>query len=204
MAKIRNYGEADFDAVYRICLETGAAGKDATSLYEDSRIIGHVYAGPYVRFSPETAFVIEDEDGVGAYIIGPVDTKSFEKRLEQDWWPELRRKYSDPDIAHAADWSADERMMHLIHHPAKTPKRIAERHPAHLHIDLLPRLQGRGLGRELIRLWSERVRALGATGFHLAVGAANERAIGFYRACGLEEVESHGPPYNVFFFGQRL
>ena len=82
--------------------------------------------------------------------------------------------------------------------------RIAKLYPAHLHIDLLPRLQGKGHGRKLIDTWSECVRALGASGFHLGVGAANTRAVRFYRAYGLEEIESHGPPYNVHFFGRRF
>lgn len=204
MAKIRNYRETDLDALYRICLETGASGKDATPLYRDHKIVGHVYAAPYAKFSPETAFVLEDDEGVGGYIIGPADTHAFELRLEREWWPKFRKTYPDPDPAGHEKWGLDERMMYLIHHPQRTPRRLSEPYPAHLHIDLLPRLQGRGFGRTLIESWSECVRGLGACGFHLGVGAANERAIGFYRTIGLGELEHFGPPREGYVFGRRF
>src|SRR5437868_13360969 len=96
MAKIRNYRAGDLDSVYRICLETGAHGNDATHLYRDPRVIGHVYAGAYVAFEPENAFVLEDDEGVGGYIIGAADSRAFERKLQADWWPALRNAYADP------------------------------------------------------------------------------------------------------------
>ncbi len=63
-----------------------------------------------------------------------------------------------------------------IHHPRPTPDRIAGPYPSHLHIDLLPRLQGRGIGRQLIGLWLATVKSLGSTGRILGVGPANTGA----------------------------
>ena len=48
------------------------------------------------------------------------------------------------------DGSRDAELVRLIHRAAPTPPRIAEPYPAHLHIDLLERARGRGLGRLLI------------------------------------------------------
>src|SRR3979490_2744162 len=115
MAEIRNYRPGDLGALYRICLETGDAGKDATQIYRDPRVLGHVYAAPYGVHAPESALVAEDEQGVGGYILGPVDTRAFEKTLEAFWWPKLRDVYADPSAKTAASWSADERMHYLIH-----------------------------------------------------------------------------------------
>lgn len=204
MPEIRKYREGDFDALYRICLETGDAGRDASQLYRDPRIVGHVYAAPYGHFSPETAFVLEDGEGVGGYIIGPVDTYAFERTLEAEWWPDLRALYPDPDEERAGEWSADERLMHHIHYPPHTPKRLTLPYPAHLHIDLLPRFQGLGFGRRMIETWSACVAERGASGFHLGVSARNERAVRFYRKCGLDEIERLGPPYDTYFFGRRF
>lgn len=146
MVEIRPYRTSDLDTIYDICLATGDAGADASHFYRDRKLLGHVYAGPYCVHSADTAFVAEDEGGVGGYVLGPADTRAFEAALEASWWPALRARYPDPgDCA-----TLDERMQRLIHHPSRMPRRIVEAYPAHLHIDLLPRLQGRGLDRKSV------------------------------------------------------
>lgn len=204
MASIRKYLEGDREAVYRICLQTGDAGKDATAIYHDPKLLGHVYAGPYLEFAPDCAFVLEDQHGVGGYVIGVPDTHKFERTLEVEWWPALRKLYTDPTNMNRDSWSADDRIVRLIHHPPRTPRRIAETYPAHLHIDLLPRLQSQGLGAQMLDRWLRRMREAGSAGMHLGVGMANERAIRFYRSYGLAEIERLGPPFSVVYFGTKL
>src|SRR5215469_11358966 len=144
MAEIRPYRADDLEALYDICLKTGEAGQDATALYRDGRRLGHIYAAPYGVLEPESCFVVEDEHGIGGYIVGTRNTFAFEKRMEVEWWPALRA-----EIAEGGD-DADARMARLIHHPARTPRGISEPYPAHLHINYLPRLQGIGMGKQLI------------------------------------------------------
>ena len=196
MTEIRPYRPGDLEALYRICLGTGWAGADASARYNDPKLLGHVYAAPYGALRPDCAFVVEDEAGVGGYMLGAADTQVFETQLERDWWPPLRLQYPDPQGPRDG-WSADERLARLIHHPRRTPERVTDDYPAHLHVDLLPRFQGRGLGRTLIDAWLGCVRAMGATGVHLGVAAANERAIRFYRAYGFMELWS-GPSDKLF------
>ncbi len=57
-------------------------------------------------------------------------------------------------------------------------------YPAHLHIDLLPRAQGRGLGRRMIATLLGALHARGVGGVHLEMSAFNERALGFYQHLG--------------------
>jgi GNAT superfamily N-acetyltransferase len=197
---IRPYRTSDLEAIYDVCLKTGASGQDASHLYRDPKIIGHVYAGPYGVLEPQSAFVVEDEAGVGGYIIGTADTFAFEKRLEAEWWPALRAQYADPSGPREG-WSDDARMAAIIHHPARTPRRVNEPYPAHLHIDLLPRFQGAGLGAELIRLWLAAMSERGVKAAHLGVGPANARAVKFYRKFGFHEIERLPPPWNTIWFG---
>ena len=199
MVDIRAYRASDLDKLYDICLKTGDAGRDATHLYRDPKLIGHVYAGAYGVLAPETALVAEDDEGVCGYIIGPADTHAFEKRCEAEWWPGLRRHYAGP-AGDPGSWSWDERMAHRIHHPDRMPRQINEIYPAHLHINLLPRLQGRGIGRQLIDRWLDRVRAMGARGACLGVGLRNDRAIRFYRAYGFHEAARFGEPAEGILF----
>ena len=63
---------------------------------------------------------------------------------------------------------------------------IVATHPAHLHIDLLPRFQGRGLGRRLLDHLFEGLRAAGADAVHLGVSPENTNAIAFYEHLGFE------------------
>ncbi len=203
MAEIRPYRAGDLDAIYRICLATGSSGADATHLYRDPKAIGHIYAGPYGVLEPESAFVLEDEDGVGGYILGALDTHPFEKRLETDWWPKLRAAYQDPG-ATSRGLTPDERMAWLMHHPSRTPRRITEPYPSHLHIDLLPRFQGGGWGRRMIDTWLGAMKARGSRGAHLGVGFANERAVRFYRKYGFIEAEKLDPPYAMYWFATEL
>ena len=190
-AEIRPVRADDLGAVYDIALKTGANGEDATALYADPRLVGHVYAAPYVAHEPGCSFVVEDVEGVGGYIVGALDTRAFEARLESAWWPDLRSRYADPSPPHEG-WSADERMAFLIHHPFRTPSRIVEKHPSHLHINLLPRLQGRGMGRKLMDCFLSRMKELGSPGVHLGVGAPNARGRAFYGAYGFTVLEE-GP-----------
>jgi ribosomal protein S18 acetylase RimI-like enzyme len=197
MVEIRAFRPADLDDLYRVCLATGAGGDDASALYRDPKLLGHVYAAPYAAYSPESVFVAEDIDGVGGYIVGVPDTRAFEARLEAEWWPELRKLHPEPTEEARAGWSRDQLMSHKIHHPGRTASEIVEPYPSHLHINLLPRLRGRGLGRRLMERWLGSIRDLGSRGAHLAVGSANARAIRFYRAYGFRELQRPSRPAST-------
>lgn len=185
---LRPYRPADLETLYGISLATGEAGGDASALYEDKRLIGHVYVGPYAALEPALAMVAEDSSGVGGYILGAADTRSFEARQEAEWWPALRAVYPDPSATPPDHRSADQKRCHRIHHPPRVPDWLVGPYPSHLHINLLPRLQGRGIGRRLVERWLEQVRALGSPGVHLGVSRANIQARGFYRACGFRDL----------------
>ena len=203
MAEIRAFRADDLDDLYRVCLATSA---DGAAAYRDRKLVGHVYAAPYAVLSPKSVFVVEeDAQGVGGYIVGAPDTGDFEARLEEEWWPGLRKVYGDPSDEPRAEWSPDQLMIYRIHHPARTPTEIVEPYPSHLHINLLPHLRRKGFGRRLMDQWLGTVREMGSCGAHLAVGAANLRAIRFYRACGFGELQ---PPSSVssaaMWFGVTL
>ena len=190
MPQLRPYRPADHDAVYDICVRTGAAGEDATHLLRDPALLGHVYAGPYVELVPDLAFVVEDDDGVAGYILGAADTGEFQDRLEREWWPGVRRRY--PVYRTDGDAAFDDLLIALMHSPARAPADLVAAYPSHLHIDLLPRLQGQGWGRRLIDTLSERLRATGSHGLHLGVATANTKAQAFYRAVGFTELDDDG------------
>ncbi|MGH7017731.1 MAG: GNAT family N-acetyltransferase, partial [Caulobacteraceae bacterium] len=161
-----------------------------------------IWAAPYAQLTPETCFVLEDEAGVGGYVLGCLSTREFERQAEQRWWPSARARHPEPRREDRANWSPDDRLRWRIHHPVIIPEAIAGPYPSHLHIDLLPRLQGRGFGRALLDRWFETVRSMGSKGAHLEVSPANARAIRFYRAYGL--VEPDGSSQGGLWFARHL
>jgi hypothetical protein len=67
----------------------------------------------------------------------------------------------DPEGA-SSDWTADQKRCAGIHHPEQTPTNIAQEYPAHMHLNLLPRLQHPGLGALLLQARLELARDRGA------------------------------------------
>ncbi|HVT54216.1 MAG TPA: GNAT family N-acetyltransferase [Dongiaceae bacterium] len=198
---IRDYHPADLEAIYEICLLIGDNGKDATPLYRERRILGDLYAGAYGRFSPELAFTAEDAEGVCGFTLGVLDTAGFDARLEREWWPALRQVYRDPGDVPADRRDADQRAAYLIHHPPLMSGAVLADYPSHLHIDVLPRLQGQGVGGRLMQTLLDALRAAGSRGVHLVVSAGNPRAIGFYRHVGFAELARDE---RSFTLGKRL
>lgn len=184
---IRQYDPGDpgdSAAMYDICWRTGPTSDDGSLVFRHQRLLGEIYLGPYIALEPELAFVAEDADGVAGYVIGARDTAEFEAACEESWWPKKRVEY--PETAFQAD--AEERLVGLIHQPRITPARLTEQYPSHLHIDLLPRLQGRGSGRQLMNRLFTALRRAGSPGVHLGVGAGNRNAIGFYVHLGMRVI----------------
>lgn len=187
-AKIRPYRPGDEQVLYDICLRTGDSGKDATAMYGDPKILGEVYVGPYLRHQDAIALVGEDGAGVAGYVLGVPDTVAFEAWCESSWWPALRDRYP---LDAFPEETLDGRIARLIHTPPTASPDVVERYPAHLHIDLLPRLQGQGDGRRLLTALLDGLAAAGVPGIHLGVARTNENAIGFYRRMGFTEVQAY-------------
>jgi len=190
MPRLRAVSTADLPALYAISLATGAAGGDATDQYVDGRMLGHIYSAPYALLSPETAFVAEDDLGVGGYVVGALDTHAFEARLEREWWPRLRATYDYPSGTPPAMRTPDQRRAFMIHHPHRMSGAMVEAFPAHVHMNLLSRMQRRGIGRRLLGLWLDTARDLGSTGVHCGVNAANHGGLAFWQAAGFAPYDS--------------
>jgi ribosomal protein S18 acetylase RimI-like enzyme len=198
---LRLFRAEDVAAVYDVCRRTGLGGEDATGHYADPDLLGHLWAGPFLALEPEHCLVVEDGDGVAGYCLATSDTRRFESACEEEWWPALRPRHADPPDGDRSTWSGDEALAHLVHHPPVAPDTVVAEHPAHLHVDLLPRLQGRGLGRELMTAMFALLATDGATGVHLGVGPGNTRALGFYERLGFTELLRNP---HVVFLGRPL
>lgn len=183
---IRAYRPSDLDAIYDICVRTGAAGGDARGLHSSDRLLGDIWAVPYVTAEPQHAHVLDDGTGAAVgYILGTADTAAFVQWYRAKWLPATEGRYPAGD-------PRDEVMLGLHADPERMLVPELAGYPAHLHIDLLPGYQGAGHGRALMETF---LRALGARGVprvHLGMDPANTRARAFYDRLGFHEVVVSG------------
>jgi GNAT superfamily N-acetyltransferase len=189
MVNVRPLQPCDIDALYAIALATASAGGDASSLYRDPKLIGQIYSAPYAWLQPDLCLVAEDEAGVAGFVVGTADTLAWERRLERQWWPELRRQYLAPDEKHMAEWSHDQQRAFMIHNPTPAPAAVAQSYPAHLHMNLLPRLQGRGIGSRLFAAWLAVAAPRGVGAMHVGANRHNTRAFNFWQRVGFVELD---------------
>lgn len=182
---IRQARGSDHAELYRICLLTADIGADATPLYDDPELVGHLYLGGYLAHAPRFCVVADDAHGIAGYAVGTPDSRAFEFTLERLWWPSLRSRYDGRTFAPT---SRDGELLALLARPDRADPSLVTSYPAHFHIDLHPRAQGRGLGRALAAELCRRLSAAGAPGVHVSVDGRNRRAIGFYERIGMTPV----------------
>lgn len=198
MVTLRNARPDDLEALYHICLVTGASGEDASSLHNDPQLVGHIYSAPYAVVEPEQALVAEDAQGVAGYLVGTLDTDRFARRLEEQWWPALRQRYGEPSFEPTA---ADRARIAAIMSPESNPADLVARYPAHIHMNLLPRLRGQGVGSALVGKWVEAARDAGVRGIHLGASASNAGGIAFWTKVGFTPLGTVG---GAAWFGMAL
>ena len=187
MPLIREVVPGDLDALYEVCLRTGDGGEDATLIYRNPRLLGEVYVGPYVVLSEAIGFCAVDNDRPAGYVLAAPHTRRFEAQCEAEWWPPLRARYPDPGPDPP---TPDEQMIAEIYRPPLAHDDWLAGFPAHLHLDLLPQIQGRGVGRTMMERMLATLAGLGAPGVHLRADARNHRAIGFYHHLGFSTLET--------------
>jgi ribosomal protein S18 acetylase RimI-like enzyme len=178
--EVRPYRPEDRRDLYDVCVRTGNAGGDATGLFSTDELLPDVFLGPYLRIEPELAFVVDTGKRAAGYVVGTADTERFVADHRRDWLPRFAAAYSLTEPA----TNAEERLVRLGHRPEAMLEHVPDGYPAHLHIDLLPEVQGHGLGRELIRTLLAALRERGVPGVHLGVGADNAGARAFYLRLG--------------------
>ena len=199
--QIRRARPGDEPAAYGVCLETGDGGRGAGHLYDDPEALGHIYVGPYLKLEPELAFLLEDARGVCGYVLGALDSRVFYSRYENAWLPGIRGSHPEP-AGDPARWTKTERLYYEYYHPDLfCPEPYAE-YPSHLHIDLVPRAQGRGLGLEMMKVLLDKLRAAGSPGVHLGMHASNARAERFYKRMGFHELVRDDK--DSLYLGKRL
>lgn len=198
MARIRPFRPGDEPALAEICLRTADAGGDATGVFADDDLWAEVFVLPYVARHPDLAFVVESDEGHPAgYIVGAPDTRSFEDWFAAQWWPRFSQRWPLPET----EVTRQDGTVIYAYGRRGGAEPYGDDYPAHLHIDLLPELQGQGWGRRLIDTLIAALREGGVSGLHLVASSQNTGALAFYTRLGFTPLPSHP---GVQAFGMPL
>ncbi len=202
---IRRARPGDQAGAYHVCLKTGNFGQDGEPYYrEDPDALGRVFVGPYLEYEPELALILEDAAGICGYALGAMDSKRFYQRYDREWRPRLCEQFPDP-TGDPSGWSRVQQVHHGYHCPDYYCPEPYGSYPSHLHIDLLDRAQGKGLGRTMLEQVMTLLARRGSPGAHLGVSLVNVPAQGFYRKLGFEELIRVGEGMDgCIYMGKRL
>ena len=198
MPQLRSFRPGDEPALADICLRTADAGGDGTGILADDDLWGHVFVLPYAARQPDLAFVVESDDGrVVGYVVGTDDTRTFEDWFHDEWWPRFAQRWPVP----GDDRSRQAGLLRYAYGRRAGAEPFGDDRPAHLHIDLMPEVQGQGWGRRLIGVLAAALRERGVRRLHLVASAQNAGALAFYDRLGFERLES---PAGAQAFGIEL
>lgn len=182
---IRSFQPSDLPSLYDVCVRTADAGGDARHLYPDQDLMPTIFLAPYVALDPSLAFVVDDGSRAVGYIVGTADTPEFVRRYRSEWLPTVADRYPAPSSV----GTPTEEMLALMHDPERMIVPELAAYPAHLHIDLLPAYQRKGLGRELMAAFLAALASRGVPAVHLGMVTANVAARVFYDRLGFHVID---------------
>lgn len=195
----------DLTAAYHVCLKTGDHGRDGEPYYtDDPDALGRIFVGPYLTFEPALSWLLEDEQGVCGYTLAAFDSRDFYARYERQWRPVLCQQFPLP-AGDPATWSRAQMVHSWYHHPDYYCPEPYDLYPSHMHIDLLERARGQGIGRRMIEQGLAALAQRGSPGVHLCVSAQNTPALAFYDRLGFHELSRTGSPPTInIYFGRQF
>jgi len=133
-----------------------------------------MYSSFYIR-NPEYNFVaVDSADKPVGYIFCASNYDLYKKSFYENELKSIRK------LGILKCFSAKSEVLSM--------KKWAADYPAHLHIDILPDYQHRGIGKKLVQTLFEHLKQNSVNGVMLTVSASNKRAISFYEKCGFRQL----------------
>jgi ribosomal protein S18 acetylase RimI-like enzyme len=199
--------------IINICYRTGFYGEDLTEkrLFKDKKLFAMRFVLHYTHFQPEYCFVYKVDERVVGYLVGTDDTKRQGADFLKTMHPRiLRRMY-----LYSWWYSLDSfyLMKRFLQSDTEIPldDSIIDMYPAHLHMNVLPGFQSRGIGQQLLDTFVAAMRARGVPGIHLGTSSANVKAVPFYEKNKFillrqyaDDMWNAGGNYKSLIYGRKL
>lgn len=182
---IRKYQEKDFEATKYICIHDMIGKKGWETVLEYVEIMFCRY---YLEKEPENCFVAVDEsDKPIGYIYGVKDYDIYQENFS-----EYINAVAEIENRRFLAEALTEMYDHAIY---------KKDYPAHLHIDILPDYQSKGIGSKLIKTFCDNLKEQNVKGVMLIVGTDNDGARRFYERNGFTLLQDKptGAAYGMKF-----
>ena len=168
MLEIQNYAPEHFNHTREICYET------STSYHtpEKQSLLWLLYHDYYPQFSMENCFVAFDTVANRAigYILCEPNFSSWERNYKNYLMDKLEKLSPE---------HAKMRLEEFSHY-----RKIAQKFPAHLHINILPAYQGQGIGGQLLSRLHAHLTERGCEGIFLTTSPKKVPSIKLYERNG--------------------
>ena len=178
----------------RICHATGYMGEPVGWLWRDPESFADMFTSYYTDAEPQSAWVAELDGDVTGYLLGCLDSRRAWNPAAVFGRQLVRRAIAvRPGTAGFVWRSFADIARDPVHRRLPPSSGYDERWPAHLHIDLLPTLRGRGVGAMLMRRWLDTLRDRRVRGCHLETLGENAAAIAFFESAGFRREGTTAP-----------
>ena len=101
-------------------------------------------------------------------------------------------------------WSGSDWARRQIHLTPQLPPVDLTRFPSHGHIDLLPRAQGKGVGRKAMDRLMTTLQQSGSPGMHLGLSPHNRGALAFYHRLGFATLDHQDASDDTLYVGMSF
>lgn len=172
ISTIRPYTTTDRKAIYNICLSVGNNGIDTSNKlpnYPD--LLADKLVGPYLEFSPDICFAIEDNYGLCGYMLAAVSTKDFFTFLNDTWFALMRKKYPCPSETDNITEHTFEQKVALFFYNQKldTTCPLLDQYMSHFNIVMLPRIRNKMIIIRMVKCIMSVLKAHGSKGAWIAI-----------------------------------
>ena len=164
MIEIRNYIASDRPYLEHICSVTDRYHLDTDLLYT-------LYLHNYTDSDSSHVFVAVSDGKPVGYILCAADYALWSRAMRDRF---LNGK--SVEIREKGEESIEGYVPYL------------ESYPAHMHIDIDPEYQRKGIGRTLMNALVEKLKSEGVKGLMLTVSPENTGAVAFYSSCGFKRI----------------
>ena len=191
MATIRNLTTNDKDKVREICTNTA----NNVSSPKDQQLNWLLYCDYYVDNNCDTSFVaVDDNDEAIGYVFCAPDYKAYELSYRANYLKTLTE---------LSPWQSLQKTAMLL-----LERMLSKKASAHLHINIQPDWQRKGIGHQLMDALVTKLASLNIPNAYLIVDSKNQRSINFYEKYGFTKLRkvATGIQYilNIFNKNKQL
>lgn len=195
---VRKVKPEDKKVISRICFQT--SDKSGDRKYQN--LVGLHWAVPYLRFEKDHCFVVVGEENQPlGYVLAAVNARAFRRNYNRRMKTEIHEELKKQKPLFSL-WEFSREYLLSPRYLENLPSGTDREYPAHLHIDIDPEHQGRGLGGLLMDVLLEDLGKIECPGVHLGVGSENGAAIRFYERYGFKLLKKR--IMGVSYYGLKL